>query len=142
MVKPPRRLELLARIGALARRGQPQQETATLIHPPYEIDTRRRVVSVRGVEVALTQREYELTVFFFRNVGRLVSRGHIEEAVWGRTADVVSRSLDTHLSHLRRKLLLNPANGYRLVPVYNHGYRLESVAQSGSGDEGQVAAGA
>ena len=139
MIKPPRRLELLARIAALARRGQPQNEISPMIHPPYEIDTTRRVVSVRGAQVTLTQREYELTVFFFRNVGRLVSRGHIEEAVWGQSADVVSRSLDTHLSHLRRKLMLNPGNGFRLVPVYNHGYRLEPVALPGNGDERQAA---
>ena len=134
MIKPPRRLELLARIEALARRGRPQQEISPMRHPPYEIDTQRRVVSLHGAQVALTQREYELAAFLFRNVGRLVSRGHIEETVWGRTAEVMSRSLDTHLSHLRRKLMLNPGNGYRLVPVYSHGYRLEPVAGPGDDD--------
>jgi two-component system response regulator RegX3 len=124
--KPPRRMELIARIDALVRRAHPR-EHEVLEFPPYRIDTVMRSVTLGGVDVSLTQKEYELTVFLFRNVGRLVSRSHIEETVWGRGAEVLSRSLDTHLSRIRRKLILNPGNGYRLTPVYNHGYRLESV---------------
>jgi two-component system response regulator RegX3 len=131
MVKPPRRLELIARIAALSRRVPAQHEPAPLDFPPYRIDTARREISMRGTPVELTAKEYELAVFLFRNIGRLVSRGHIEQAVWGRTAEVQSRSLDTHLSHLRRKLALNPGSGYRLVPVYSHGYRFERIAGSG-----------
>ena len=126
LIKPPRRMELVARIDALVRRAHPREDEV-LEFPPYRVDTVTRSVTVGGADVSLTQKEYELTVFLFRNVGRLVSRSHIEEAVWGRGAEVHSRSLDTHLSRIRRKLTLNPGNGYRLTPVYNHGYRLEQV---------------
>jgi two-component system response regulator RegX3 len=127
LIKPPRRMELIARIDALLRRALPPRGDEVLEFPPYRIDTLMRSVTLRGADVSLTQKEYELTVFLFRNVGRLMSRSHIEEAVWGRGAEVLSRSLDTHLSRIRRKLTLNPGNGYRLTPVYNHGYRLEQV---------------
>ncbi len=136
MIKPPRRLELLARIEALARRGPAYLDGLPMLNfPPYQIDPQQREVSIRGARVELTQKEYELAAFLFRNLGRLVSRGHIEEAVWGRTAGILSRSLDTHLSHLRRKLALNPDNGYRLAPVYSHGYRLEHVVRSPEGGQ-------
>jgi two-component system, OmpR family, response regulator RegX3 len=130
LIKPPRRMELLARIDALMRRALPPQAGEVLEFPPYRIDTVMRRVTLHDAEVLLTQKEYELTAFLFRNVGRLVSRSHIEEAVWGRGAEVLSRSLDTHLSRIRRKLALNPGNGYRLTPVYSHGYRLEAVTRS------------
>jgi DNA-binding response OmpR family regulator len=66
-------------------------------------------------------------VFLFRNLGRLLSRKHLLEAVWGIEAEISSRSLDTHISRLRGKLGLMPENGYRLSAVYSVGYRLEAV---------------
>jgi DNA-binding response OmpR family regulator len=50
------------------------------------------------------------------------------QTVWGRDADVPSRTLDTHISAVRTKLGLRPERGYRLSAVYGHGYRLETVA--------------
>jgi two-component system response regulator RegX3 len=129
MIKPPRRLEFLARLEAIARRARPADAAEILDLPPYHIDTARRIVTVHGAAVTLTQKEYELALFMFRNAGRLISRAHVEEAVWGRGANVLSRSLDTHLSRIRRKLALNPQNGYRLTPVYSHGYRLERTVR-------------
>lgn len=129
LVKPPRRLELLARIEALTRRTAATDSEQVLECPPYRIDAVRRTVRVRGTEVSLTHKEFDLTLFLFSNVGRLVSRGHLEQAVWGHGGEVLSRTLDTHLSKIRRKLALNPENGYRITPVYSHGYRLERVTR-------------
>ena len=69
----------------------------------------------------------EVAVFLFQNIGRLLSRKHLLEAVWGIEAEVSSRSLDTHVSRLRSKLGLVPENGYRLAAIYSVGYRLELV---------------
>ena len=63
----------------------------------------------------------------FRNIGRLLSRGHMLEAVWGRTANLATRTVDTHVSRVRSKLNLRPESGFRLVPTYNYGYRLEQL---------------
>ena len=60
-------------------------------------------------------------------MGRLLSREHLREAVWGINADKPSRSLDTHISRLPTKLDLRPGNGFLLSAVYGLGYRLESI---------------
>jgi two-component system, OmpR family, response regulator RegX3 len=64
----------------------------------------------------------------FRNIGRLLSRGHLQETVWGRTGDLATRTVDTHVSQVRKKLDLRPESGYRVVPIYNYGYRLEKLS--------------
>lgn len=129
MVKPVRRLELLARVESLLRRTQTKQaEIEPLSIGPYRINLVDRVVSLDGEPIEMTDKEYELTVFLFRNIGRLTSRGHISESVWGRSSDVQSRTVDTHVSRVRKKLELGPARGVRLTPVYNFGYRLERVS--------------
>ena len=129
MVKPVRRLELLARVESLLRRTQTKQaEIEPLSIGPYRINLVDRVVSLDGEPIEMTDKEYDLTVFLFRNMGRLTSRGHITESVWGRSSDVQSRTVDTHVSRVRKKLELGATNGVRLTPVYNFGYRLEKVS--------------
>ena len=75
----------------------------------------------------MTDKEFELAAFLFRNLGRLLSRGHLLEAVWGRNPDLATRTVDTHISRVRSKLNLRPENGFRLTPTYNFGYRLERI---------------
>ena len=129
MVKPVRRLELLARVDSLLRRARPKQsETEPISIGPYVINLVDRVVTLKEQRIEMTDKEYDLTVFLFRNIGKLTSRGHITESVWGRSSDVQSRTVDTHVSRVRKKLELGPANGVRLTPVYNFGYRLEKVS--------------
>ena len=127
MVKPARRQELLARVNALLRRAYPQQEETQLSFPPYEIDTQRTEIRNSGTQVELTPKEFDLAVVLFRNIGRLLSRGHLREAVWGQSGDLATRTVDTHVSQVRKKLDLRPGTGFRVVPVYNYGYRLEQI---------------
>ncbi|HUG77288.1 MAG TPA: response regulator transcription factor [Burkholderiales bacterium] len=127
MVKPVRRQELLARVHALLRRAYPIEEKKLLSFPPYDIDIQRGEVRRDGAKIELTPKEFELTVALFRNIGRLLSRGHLQESVWGRTGDIATRTVDTHVSQVRKKLDLRPESGYRVVPIYNYGYRLEKV---------------
>jgi two-component system, OmpR family, response regulator RegX3 len=131
MVKPVRRQELLARVHALLRRAYPNEEQKQLSFPPYEIDTQRNEVRKHGAKVELTPKEFELTVALFRNIGRLMSRGHLQQTVWGRTGDLATRTVDTHVSQVRKKLDLRPESGYRVVPIYNYGYRLEKIPPPG-----------
>jgi DNA-binding response OmpR family regulator len=131
MIKPVRQTELLARVNALWRRFRSNAAAAPVLEfPPYRIDTVERRIMFNDVAVEMTQKEYELALFLFRNVGRLLSRGHIFEAVWGRNAAMSSRTTDTHLSRVRTKLELQPEHGFRLVSVYNYGYRLEEVRRT------------
>ena len=132
MVKPARRQELLARVHALLRRAYPREEEKRLSFPPFEIDVARGEVRRNGEKIELTPKEFELTVVLFRNLGRLLSRGHLQESVWGRSGDLVTRTVDTHVSQVRKKLDLRVETGYRVVPIYNYGYRLEKTAEDAS----------
>jgi two-component system, OmpR family, response regulator RegX3 len=130
MVKPLRKQELLARIDALARRTRSgmRQEEDVLEFGRMSVDCRSRQVRLDGREVTMTQKDYELALFLLRNIGRLLSRGHILEMVWGQSAELNTRTVDTHVSRIRGKLQLTPEYGWRLSAVYQHGYRLERVA--------------
>lgn len=128
IVKPARQNELLARVHALLRRAYPQEEETRLSFPPFEIDIQRGEILRAGARIELTPKEFDLAVVLFRNVGRLLSRGHLQETVWGRTGDLNTRTVDTHVSQVRKKLDLRQETGFRVVPVYNFGYRLEQFA--------------
>lgn len=129
MIKPLRRAELLSRIAAVWRRTQPRSRELDVIeHPPYRFEMAAHRALRNGQPIELTEKEFNLAVFLFRNLGRLLSRGHLLEAVWGRNAAVATRTVDTHVSRVRSKLELRPENGFRLMPAYNYGYRLESVS--------------
>ncbi|MNV63247.1 Sensory transduction protein regX3 [compost metagenome] len=127
MTKPLRMGELVARASALLRRAFPQAMGSRLEFGPYCFDPAQRSLALHGHIVELKNREYELALLMFRNTGRLLSRGHIREVVWGEVSEAPSRSLDTHVSRLRTKLILTPANGYTISSIYGVGYRLDKV---------------
>ena len=127
MVKPIRVAELEARVHALLRRAYPAHHDIELQFGPYHFSPQARTLHANGKAIDLKHREYELALFLFQNLGRLLSREHLREAVWGRGPDEPSRPLDTHISRLRTKLSLRPANGFLLSAVYGLGYRLETV---------------
>ncbi|MDM0007727.1 response regulator transcription factor [Variovorax sp. J22G73] len=130
MAKPLRSGELEARVNALLRRTYPARHEAELVFGPYHFFPPSRVLKVRGKAVELKNREYELALFLFQNIGRLLSRAHLHEAVWGQGVEVLSRSLDTHISRLRTKLDLRPDNGFLLLAIYGLGYRLEAIDEN------------
>lgn len=127
MIKPARKAEALARVGALLRRAYPEKRNPQLLYPPYLIDLDRSTVHVNGVPVSLTPKEFELAALFFSNIDQLMPRPHLQEVVWGRGAQVESRTVDTHVSSVRRKLALRGENGFRISSIYNYGYRLKKV---------------
>jgi DNA-binding response OmpR family regulator len=127
IIKPAKQNELVARLGALLRRAYPRKEETLLSFPPYEFDSARGVARVNGVAVELTPKEFELATLFFRNIDRLFSRLHLQEAVWGRDVELASRSVDTHVSNVRKKLGLRGEHGYRVAAIYNYGYRLKPI---------------
>jgi DNA-binding response OmpR family regulator len=128
LVKPLRRGELVARVSALLRRAYPAQTgTEQLQFGPYVFETRPGRLLKDGNVIDVTQKEFYLALLFFRNIGRPLSRAYIHESVWVRDTAVPSRTMDTHVSRVRNKLSLRPENGFRLVPVYSYGYRLEKL---------------
>ena len=130
MVKSARVGELRARLMALLRRGGHAPPPAELVWGRYRFMASDRRVWLDNTEItALSIKEYDLALTMFRHLGRLLSRAHLIEGVWGMDADISSRSLDVYMSHVRTKLSLRPDTGYKLVSVYNLGYRLEDLRQ-------------
>ncbi len=126
VVKPVKRNELLARIAALGRRTSRFGALPPMLDvPPFRVDRAARCILKDGIPVALNNKEFELAAFFFENAERLLSRGHLMERVWGLTSEVDTRTVDTHVSRLRKKLGLGPETGWQLSSVPGFGYRLE-----------------
>jgi DNA-binding response OmpR family regulator len=129
LTKPIRPAELLARIAAVMRRRanvdlsqQPLLRVGALT-----LDRSARSATIHGHPVDLTQKEFELAWYLFRHLGQLVPRVQTLQAVWGVTEPISSRTLDTHISRLRRKLELTPEHGFCLISVYGYGYRVELI---------------
>lgn len=85
-----------------------------------------------GKPVEVTHREYTLALTLFQNRGRLLSRDHLREVVWGHNAEVQSRSLDTHVSRLRNLLNLRAGQPYAISAIYGYGYRLDAPETAGA----------
>ncbi|MEO8631008.1 MAG: response regulator transcription factor [Betaproteobacteria bacterium] len=125
---PVRRRELLARLESVTRRVRALPSTPALIEiNELKIDIAARRIFLKNAPVELSIKEYNLAVFLLTNVGRLFARGRIKQAVWGKSIDLHSRTLDTHMSRVRRKLHLTEDRGWRLAALYRRGYRLERV---------------
>ena len=129
LVKPVRRRELLARLEAVCRRtGHGPQDREIFEADPYTMNLTHKTARLRDAEITLTNREFDLAMFFFRNAGKAVSRSHILESVWDiDNNDVTTRTVDTHVSRLRKKMHLNEESGWKLSAIYQHGYRLERL---------------
>jgi len=128
MVKPLGSAELQARVHALLRRAYPTRFERELVYGPYHFSPHTGTIRLHGEPVRLKQREYDLALLLFRNIGRLLPREYLMLNVWGQELETGSRSLDTHVSRLRTRLDLRPANGMILASVYGLGYRLEYIA--------------
>jgi DNA-binding response OmpR family regulator len=126
MTKPVRVAELKARMHALLRRAYPECTDDVQTFGPYTFTRSSLSVTFGGKEVVLTYREFALALLLFQNAGRLMSRDHLREVVWGQNSEVLSRTLDTHVSRLRQVLQLRPGNRYSIAAVYGLGYRLDS----------------
>ena len=129
LIKPIRQAELVARVSAIFRRASGGKADEDILDAsPYTLDPAKQTVSLNGEEIPLTNREFSLANFLFRNPGKMLSRSHILEAIWGiENAAVSTRTVDTHISRLRRKLNLGEENGWTLSAIYQHGYRMERV---------------
>ena len=127
VTKPFGLLELLARVEALLRRarGAPSG-TGPLIHRfgDVEVDGAARTVTRAGARIALRPREFDLLLALCRRRGEVLDRGHLLRNVWGYGDDVVTRTVDTHVAELRRKLEVDPAEPRWIVTVPKAGYRL------------------
>lgn len=126
IVKPESAVVIVARAEAVHRRLAPPANGERLsTFGSYEFDRLRQTIHVGGEPVPLTGKEFALALLFFENLHRPMSRGYILETVWQTAPDLITRTLDMHISKLRAKLGLRPENGYRIVAISGYGYRME-----------------
>ena len=127
VTKPFGVLELLARVGALLRRsrpataggGQPVQRFGDV-----EVEATTRSVRRDGSLVALTPMEFDLLIALLRRQGAVASRLELLKEVWGHSSAVLTRTVDTHIGELRRKLEHDPSTPRHILTVRKAGYRL------------------
>ena len=135
LIKPLRRLELLARLEAVTRRGRhPQLGGEVFEVGAFRVNSQSRSITRDNEPLELTAKDFDLAVLMLRNVGRLLSRPHLTQTIWGHTA-LSSRTLDTHVSRIRSRLRLTPEHGWRLHAVYGFGYRLVQLSAAASGSQ-------
>lgn len=128
LVKPARSAELLARIHSMSRRlaGATAAVDRSLLEVgPYRFNKVLRTAEVHGEAIELKPKEFDIAVLLLQNLGAIVSRETLMESVWGRELMMTSRTLDTHISQVRRKLMFTSVNKVKLSTIYSLGYRLD-----------------
>jgi DNA-binding response OmpR family regulator len=130
VTKPFSIKELMARIEAVLRRadGRPEEQIpARFSFADVEIDFERRAVTRQGEAVPLSFKEFEIMRLFVRRRGQIVSRDELLDQVWGYSEDQApnTRTVDTHIAKLRKKLEGEESRGKYIQTVHKVGYRFE-----------------
>lgn len=124
ITKPFDILELTARIEALLRRTGRAVDSATeFTLRDLKIDFRANVIHGPDGETELTKVESQLLRYFVHHQGKVLSREQIMEDVWGHEYLLSTRTIDTHVTHLRKKIEAQPAEPKHIVTVHRVGYK-------------------
>ena len=128
VTKPYSTRELLARMRAvLRRRTDPDDDAVTLLTAgDVRMDLERHTVAVRGQEIGMPLKEYELLEFLLRNAGRVLTRGQLIDRVWGADYFGDTKTLDVHIKRIRSRIEEEPSEPVMLVTVRGLGYRFEA----------------
>jgi len=128
MRKPLLKIELRARMEALVRRSvQMSNNKQTLELGPFKFDLINKHAFKDGTRVDMTEKEFDLAACILSNPGRILSRAFLLERVWGISSNLNTRTVDVHVSRVRKSLGITPEIGYRIKTIYQHGYRLEQL---------------
>ncbi len=126
VVKPFSPAELVARVDAVLRRTEPSPEQEVPLDLGWlTIDPGARRVAVRGEEVQLTQREFDLLAFLARHPGHVFSRNQLMDSVWQYSFYTDTSTVTVHVRRLRAKVEADPAEPEHLQTVWGVGYRFQ-----------------
>ena len=123
ITKPFSLRELLARVRAVLRRPGPRRKFEELAFGDVRVHGRGRRVTRAGREVRLTRKEYDLLVYLAGHQGDVVTRERLLDEVWGYERFHTTRTVDTHVLRLRRKLEADPDRPRFIHTVHGQGYR-------------------
>ncbi len=127
VTKPFSLRELLARVRAVLRRPGPRRKFEELAFGDVRIHARGRRVTRGGREVRLTRKEYDLLVYLVEHRGDIVTRERLLDEVWGYERFPTTRTVDTHVLRLRRKLEADPDRPLLIQTVHGQGYKFASA---------------
>ncbi len=129
LTKPFGLLELLARVEALLRRCSLNQETtqSTLRLRDLEVRSSERIALLGSVPLELTPKEFDLLFALLSARGAAVSRGDLLRRIWGYRDGTQTRTVDTHIAELRRKIEVDPGRPKYIRTVRKMGYRMEAA---------------
>jgi two-component system, OmpR family, response regulator RegX3 len=133
VTKPYRLRELVARIRAVLRRTPADGSGPVLSGEAVEIgdvslDPERHEVRIRGEQVQLPLKEFELLGLLLDNAGRVLTRDTLIDRVWGQDYVGDTKTLDVHIKRLRSKVETDPSHPTRIVTIRGLGYKYEDVA--------------
>ena len=129
VTKPFGLLELLERVHALLRRRERAANApspGTIVFGDVVVDPGSRSVTRSGEPVLLSPKAFDLLLSLVRREGRVAGRVELLREVWGYGPLVLSRTVDSHIAELRRKLEVDVANPRHIVTVFKVGYRFEA----------------
>jgi two-component system response regulator RegX3 len=128
VTKPFSSRELLARIRAVLRRNGELEELlpAAIEAGPVRMDVDRHVVTVRGEQIPMPLKEFDLLEILVRNSGRVLTRAQLIDRVWGSDYVGDTKTLDVHIKRLRAKVETDPAHPVHLVTVRGLGYKYDA----------------
>lgn len=134
ITKPFSMRELLARVKAVLRRSVSEEQPNTeqtndekICVGDIVINISKREVTVRGVKIDLSPKEYELLKILISNSGRVLTRELLLDAVWGYDFYGDSRTVDVHIRWLREKIELDSKEPQYIMTVRGAGYRFKGV---------------
>ena len=125
VTKPCSLRELVARVRVGLRRGHAPESRRVQSLGDLEIDLRARRVQRDGQDVPLTRTEFEILALLLHRAGEVIPRDEFLDRIWGTEVYVTSRTVDTHMAALRRKLEPDPENARFIQSVRGIGYRLD-----------------
>lgn len=127
VTKPYSSRELIARIRAVLRRRTDTVDAgdSSVEVSGVRVDADRHVASIRGADVAMPLKEFELLEILLRNAGRVLTRGQLIDRVWGEDYVGDTKTLDVHIKRIRGKVEIDPAAPRHVVTVRGLGYKFE-----------------
>ena len=134
VTKPYRMRELVARMRAVLRRRpsddteitDPEVERESLRVGDVVLDQERHEVTVRGENVQLPLKEFELLSLLLMNAGRVLTRDTLIDRVWGSDYVGDTKTLDVHIKRLRSKVEIDPAHPERIITIRGLGYKYDA----------------
>jgi DNA-binding response OmpR family regulator len=127
VTKPFSFLELLARVETVLRRCGPSVSTDGSVESfqfgDVSVDFRRHEATRAGVSIELSAREFLLLAFLVVHRGEVISRDRLLDDVWGYDSMPLTRTVDTHVAKLRKKIETDPAHPRHLITIHRVGYK-------------------